>query len=130
MIRKFQKAERNFIPEYKQTTITENLEKFIKENFKIPDNDLERICSFIRKDRELEKIIFELPALIKSKLSYEKLEIKFFDEFQEEELILEVTAFSFQDFDTILEKEEEFIHILYGNYAEESADKILILIEG
>ena len=127
MIQKFQKAERNFIPEYEQTTITENLEKFIKENFKIPDNDLERICSFIRKDRELEKIIFELPAIVQNKIQYKELQIRLYDEFQNEEYTqLEVIIFADTDVKTSLKLENELENELYDM---ESTDKILIIME-
>ena len=130
MIQKFQEAEQIFIPSYEKATGTQDLKTFITENFQLPDNDLERICEFIIQDSELEKIILEIPTLIKSKIAYDKLQIKFYDEFQEDELILEVTAFSSIDFNTLLKKEDEFIHILYNDYSEESADKILIFIEG
>jgi hypothetical protein len=106
------------------------LKDFIISNFQIPDNDLERICNFIGNDSELEKIIFDLPALIKSEISYDNLQIRFFDEFQDDELVLEVTAFSSLNFESVLKKEDEFIHKLYEKYDEKSADKTLILIEG
>lgn len=130
MIQKFQKAERMFIPTYEEKTSPLKLKKFITDNFQIPDNDLERICEFISSDRQLEKIIFELPTLIQSKIQYNGLQIKFYDEFQSDELVLEVTAFSSMEFNRSLEKEDEFIHILYDRYDERSADKLLIFIEG
>lgn len=130
MIQKFQKAERIFMPATDANNTTKNLKNFIIENFQIPDDDLERICEFIADDNELEKIIFDLPALIQSEISYTKLQIKFYDEFQEDELVLEVTAFASMDMGNILNNEDEFIHKLYKKYSEESVDKILVFIEG
>lgn len=130
MIQKYQKAERIFAPSNNIKNTYDNLEKFMIENFKIPDNDLKRICQFIRKDSNLEKIIYDLPRLIQSEISYNRLQIKFYDEFQDDELVLEVTAFSSLNIENILKKEDELIHRLYENYSEKSADKILIFIEG
>ena len=125
MIQKYQKAERIFAPSNNIKNTYDNLEKFMIENFQIPDNDLKRICQFIRKDNTLEKIIYDLPRLIQSEISYNRLQIKFYDE-----LVLEVTAFSSLNIENILKKEDELIHRLYENYPEKSADKILIFIEG
>ena len=130
MIQKFQKAERIFIPTVNENKSTENLKNFIIDNFQIPDDDLERICEFIRKDGELEQIILKLPRIIQNEISYNKLQIKFFDEFQDDELVLEVTAFSSLEYDKLLDIEDDFIHKLYDEFEEESVDKIIIFIEG
>jgi uncharacterized protein (DUF1697 family) len=130
MIQKYQKAERIFAPSNNIKNTYDNLEKFMIENFQIPDNDLKRICQFIREDNTLEKIIYDLPRLIQSEISYNRLQIKFYDEFQDDELVLEVTAFSSLNIENILKKEDELIHRLYENYSEKSVDKILIFIEG
>lgn len=130
MIQKYQKAERIFAPSNNIKNTYGNLEKFIIENFQIPDNDLKRICQFIREDNNLEKIIYDLPRLIQSEISYNRLQIKFYDEFQDDEVVLEITAFSSLNIENILKKEDKIIHRLYENYSEKSADKILIFIEG
>ena len=118
MIQKYQKAERIFAPSNNIKNTYDNLEKFMIENFQIPDNDLKRICQFIRKDNTLEKIIYDLPRLIQSEISYNRLQIKFYDEFQDDELVLEVTAFFSLNIENILKKEDELIHRLYENYPE------------
>ena len=130
MIQKYQKAERIFAPSNNIKNTYDNLEKFMIENFQIQDNNLKRICQFIRKDNTLEKIIYDLPRLIQSEISYNRLQIKFYDEFQDDELVLEVTAFSSLNIENILKKEDELIHRLYENYSEKSVNKILIFIEG
>lgn len=104
MIQKYQKAERIFAPSNNIKNTYDNLEKFMIENFQIHDNDLKRICQFIRKDNTLEKIIYDLPRLIQSEISYNRLQIKFYDEFQDDELVLEVTAFSSLNIENILKK--------------------------
>ncbi|MBE6490745.1 MAG: hypothetical protein E7Z83_07800 [Methanobrevibacter sp.] len=130
MIQKFQKSEQIFIPSNDIQNTGENLKEFITKNFELPDGNLEQITSFIEKDCNLEKIIYEMPQLIKRELNYQKIQIKFFDEFQEDELILEITVFSRLNINNVLKTEDKFIHILYEKYPEKSADKVLIFIEG
>lgn len=129
MIQKFQKAERTFIPSYEQKTNTINLKNFIMKNFQIVDDDLERICEFISKDKQLEKIIFELPHLIQNEVSYDKLQIKFYDEFQEDFLQLEVIILTSLDITTSLKVEDKLEKKLYESYDNNSADKLLIIME-
>ena len=130
VIQKFQEAEKIFIPSNDVGDETQNLKNFIVKNFQIPDNDLKRIINFINEDEELEKLILNVPALIQSEVSYDKLEMKFYEEFQYDELILEVTAFTSNlDIENCLKKEDELIHKLYDQYNEQSSDKILIFIE-
>ena len=102
MIQKFQETERIFIPSYEEKTSTIPLEKFITENFQIPDDDLKKICDFVSHDSELEKIIFELPNLIRNEITYDKLQIKFYEEFQEDYLQLEINIFTTIDITTSL----------------------------
>lgn len=129
MIQKFQEAEQIFIPSYEKATGTQDLKTFITENFQLPDNDLERICEFIIQDSELEKIILEIPTLIKSKIAYDKLQIKFYDEFQEDYLQMEVIIFTDMDVETSLQIEDELEYKLYEFYDSNSADKVLIITE-
>lgn len=129
MIQKFQESERIFISTDKLQNSTRTLEKFITENFELPDNNLKQINSFIKQDTNLENLIYDLPQLIQKEVTYQKMQIKFFDEFQDDELILEITVFSRLKIDEILNKEDAFIHRLYEKYPEKSADKVLIFIE-
>ena len=129
MIQKFQETERIFVPSYEEKTSTITLEKFITENFQIPNDDLKKICEFVNHDRELEKIIFELPNLIQKEITYEKLQIKFYEEFQEDYLQLEVNIFTSIDTITSLKIEDLLEHRLYELFESNSADKILLIME-
>lgn len=129
MIQKFQKAERIFNPTYKEKTNTIDLETFIMKNFQTPDNDLKRICEFIRQDLEFERIVYNLPDLIKKEIQYDKLHIKFYDEFQDEYLRLEVHIITSIDIAVSLEIEYELEQELYGLYEKNSADKLLLIME-
>jgi hypothetical protein len=129
MIQKFQETERIFVPSYEEKTSTITLEKFITENFQIPNDNLKKICEFVSHDRELEKIIFELPNLIQKEITYEKLQIKFYEEFQEDYLQLEVNIFTSIDTITSLKIEDLLEHRLYELFESNSADKILLIME-
>ena len=129
MIQKFQETERIFVPSYEEKTSTITLENFIKENFQIPNEDLKKICEFVSHDRELEKIIFELPNLIQKEIAYEKLQIKFYEEFQEDYLQLEVNIFTSIDTITSLKIEDLLEQRLYELFESNSADKILLIME-
>ena len=128
MMHKFQKANQIFIPSHEKTS-TMSLKNFIMDNFLIPDNDLERICEFISKDNELEKIIFQLPFLIQREISYDKLQIKFYDEFQEDYLQLEVLISTSTDVVTSLKIEYALERELYDLFDSNSADKLLVIME-
>ncbi|WP_292886760.1 hypothetical protein [Methanobrevibacter sp. UBA212] len=129
MIQKFQETERIFIPSYEEKTSTITLEKFIKENFQIPNDDLKKICEFVSHDKELEKIIFELPNLIQKEITYDKLQIKFYEEFQEDYLQLEVNIFTSIDTLISLKIEDRLEQRLYELFESNSADKILLIME-
>ena len=129
MIQKFQETERIFIPSYEEKTSTITLEKFIKENFQIPNDDLKKICEFVSHDKELEKIIFELPNLIQKEITYDKLQIKFYEEFQEDYLQLEVNIFTSIDTLISLKIEDRLEQRLYELFESNSEDKILLIME-
>lgn len=129
MIQKFQETERIFIPSYEEKTSTITLEKFIKENFQIPNDDLKKICEFVSHDKELEKIIFELPNLIQKEITYDKLQIKFYEEFREDYLQLEVNIFTSIDTLISLKIEDRLEQRLYELFESNSADKILLIME-
>lgn len=71
----------------------------------------------------------ELPGLIKKEFPNDEMQIKFYDEFQEYELQLEIGVFTSFDEKTSFEKEKMLENILYDKYDWDSADKILIMME-
>ena len=75
MIQKFQESERIFISTDKLQNSTRTLEKFITENFELPDNNLKQINSFIKQDTNLENLIYDLPQLIQKEVTYQKMQM-------------------------------------------------------
>ena len=70
-----------------------------------------------------------MPGLIKTEFAFEKLEIKFYDEFQEDELMLVIGIFTSGDIESSLIKEEKLERKLYQLYNKSSADKLLLIVE-
>ena len=124
----FQKTEQIYVPQTEMTPI-QDISKFVLDCFKIPDNNLEEITSFIKKDKELEKIIYDLPNLIKKEFPKDDIQIKFYDEFQEYELMLEIGIFTSFDEESSFEKEKSLENYLYDNYDWDAVDKVLIIME-
>lgn len=125
----FQEADRSYNPIIEPNFDNNALNEFLTDNFKIPNNNLSEITSFIDKDNELKKIIFELPDLIKKEFPQDEIQIRFYDEFKEDELILEVGILSSFDEKTSFEKEKILENRLYDKYNWNSADKLLIIME-
>ncbi len=129
MMQKFQKAEQIFVPSNEKTS-TMYLKNFIANNYLIPDEDFQRIYEFISNDKGLEEIIFKLPDLIKREVSYDKLQIRFYDEFQKEYLQLEVHISTSMDIITSLKIEYKLEQQLYELFDSGSVDKLLLIMEG
>ena len=56
------------------------LEKFLKEHFEFPSDNLIEIIGFISEDEELEKIIYDLPDIVSRYLTYDKITFDFMKE--------------------------------------------------
>ena len=128
MIQKFQETERIFVSNSGSEIDIQNIDEFILANFKIPDDNLSRICEYITTHGQIENIIRELPNLIDTEFPNDEIQIKFYDEFQEQELRLEIGIFTSFDVDTSLEKEERLERKLFELY-KHSADNLLLMVE-
>ena len=100
----FQKTERIYHPHTDYKFDSNGLTEFLTDNFTIPDDNLKDISSFIDKDEELKRILLELPDLIKKEFPNDKVQIKFYEEFKQDELILEIGIFTSFDEKTSFEK--------------------------
>ena len=75
------------------------------------------------------RILFELPKLIKTEFPNDEIQIRFYEEFKQDELILEIGIFTSFDEKSSFEKEKKLENQLYDKYNWDSADKILIIME-
>ncbi|MDO5832020.1 MAG: hypothetical protein Q4Q14_04195 [Methanobrevibacter sp.] len=126
---KFQKTERIYYPNTDYKFNSDELTEFLTDNFTIPDDNLNEISCFIDKDKELKRILFELPELIKKEFPNDEIQIRFYEEFKQAELILEIGIFTSFDEKSSFEKEKKLENQLYDKYNWDSADKILIIME-
>ena len=128
MMQHFQRAEQIYVPP--DTTFKkQNLEEYITNNFQLPDNDLERICDFIRKDNGLENLIYDLKSIAKTKLDeIICMKINFYPEFQEVELMLEIEILTNLDFETANEIEDEINIKIMEIYDDSTTDKFWLYV--
>ena len=128
MMQHFQRAEQIYVPP--DTTFKkQNLEEYITNNFQLPDNDLERICDFIRKDNGLENLIYDLKSIAKTKLDeITCMKINFYPEFQEVELMLEIEILTNLDFETANEIEDEINIKIMEIYDDSTTDKFWLYV--
>ena len=128
MMQHFQNKENT----YKSPDTTfkkQNLEEYITNNFLFPDNDLERICDFIRKDNGLENLIYDLKSIAKTKLDeIICMKINFYPEFQEVELMLEIEILTNLDFETANEIEDEINIKIMEIYDDSTTDKFWLYV--
>ena len=107
----------------------QNLEEYITNNFLLPDNDLERICDFIRKDNGLENLIYDLKSIAKTKLDeIICMKINFYPEFQEVELMLEIEILTNLDFETAHKIEDDINIKIMEIYDDSTTDKFWLYV--
>ena len=128
MMQHFQNKENT----YKSPDTTfkkQNLEEYITNNFLFPDNDLERICDFIRKDNGLENLIYDLKSIAKTKLDeITCMKINFYPEFQEVELMLEIEILTNLDFETAHKIEDDINIKIMEIYDDSTTDKFWLYV--
>ena len=107
----------------------QNLEEYITNNFLLPDNDLERICDFIRKDNGLENLIYDLKSIAKTRLDeITGMKINFYPEFQEVELMLEIEILTNLDFETAHKIEDDINIKIMEIYDDSTTDKFWLYV--
>ena len=89
----------------------QNLEEYITNNFLLPDNDLERICDFIRKDNGLENLIYDLKSIAKTI-----------------ELMLEIEILTNLDFETAHKIEDDINIKIMEIYDDSTTDKFWLYV--
>ena len=104
------------------------LNEFLEENFEFPSDNMVKIARFIRKDPELEKIIYDLPEIISSELDYEKISFDFMKETDPSEKILEIIIHSDVYEEVAFHKEDLISDRIIDNYPK-TENEFIILVE-
>ena len=103
------------------------LEEFLKNNFKFPSNNIEEINDFIGNDKEMEKIIFDLPEILSKELQYTTLSINFMKETDSSEKILEIVIYSDLESKILLQKEDLICDILIDKHPKSKLEYIILV---
>ena len=104
------------------------LEKFLKEHFEFPSDNLIEIIGFISEDEELEKIIYALPAIVSRYLTYDKITFDFMKETDSNEKILEIIIYSNLSENESFQKEDDISDGIIDNYPK-TMSEFIILVE-
>jgi uncharacterized protein YggU (UPF0235/DUF167 family) len=104
-----------------------SLEEFLKNNFKFPSSNFNEIKGFIGKDKEMEKIIFDLPEILSKELRYTNLSIDFMKETDPSEKILEIVVYSDLESKILLQKEDLICDMLIDKYPKSKLEYIILV---
>ena len=104
------------------------LEKFLKEHFEFPSDNLIEIIGFISEDEELEKIIYDLPDIVSRYLTYDKITFDFMKETDWNEKILEIIIYSNLSENESFQKEDDISDGIIDNYPK-TMSEFIILVE-
>ena len=122
------------IPQENTYTGLENMQKenispdeSLKNHFKFPSNNFDEINEFIISDKEMEKIILNLPEILSKELPYRKLSIDFMKETDSNEKILEIVIYSDLESDQLLQKEDLLCDMLIDKYPKTTIEYIILV---
>ena len=120
------------IPQENIVTGFETLQKdeftgFIEKHFEFPSNNFDEINLFIDGDAEMKKIIYDLPEIISSELTYSRISLDFMKETDPSEKILEIVVYSSSDEETLLQKEDKISDWIIDNYPNPKNEYIILV---
>lgn len=101
--------------------------EFLKNHFKFPSNNFDELNEFIISDKEMEKIILNLPEILSKELPYRKLSIDFMKETDPNEKILEIIIYSDLESDQLLQKEDLLCDMLIDKYPKTTIEYIILV---
>ena len=87
----------------------------------------DEINEFIISDKEMEKIILNLPEILSKELPYRKLSIDFMKETDPNEKILEIVIYSDLESDQLLQKEDLLCDMLIDKYPKTTIEYIILV---
>lgn len=109
------------------STNEKDFNNFLSKEFKFPSDNLDEICSFIRRDKEMEKVIYNLPKTILSEFEYREISLDFMKETDPNEKILEIIAYCDLNEETLLQKEDYISDKLIDNYPKTIIEYIILV---
>lgn len=106
----------------------EKFDTFLKKHFEFPSDNFNEIIAFISKDREMKKIICNLPKIITEELEYDKLSLDFMKETDPNEKILEIIIYSDLNEGILLKKEDAISDGIINKFPN-TTNEYIILVE-
>jgi hypothetical protein len=106
----------------------DEVKKCLKQTYITPSGNFNEINAFISNDKNMGKIILEIPEIVSSELKYDEISIDFMKETDPNEKILEIVIFSKLDEKRLLEKEDIISDKLIDRYPK-TAIEYIILVE-
>lgn len=103
------------------------IEKFLKKHFKFPSRNSDEISQFIVSDKEMEKLIRDLPEVLSKELPYCKLTLDFMKETDPNEKILEIVIYSDLESNRLLQKEGLLCDMLIDRYPKTTSEYIILV---
>ena len=100
---------------------------FIEKHFEFPSNNSDEINLFINEDAKMKKIIYDLPEIISSELTYSRISLDFMKETDPSEKILEIVVYSTSDEEILLQKEDEISDWIIDNYPNPKNEYIILV---
>ena len=100
---------------------------FIEKHFEFPSNNADEINLFINGDAEIKKIIYDLPEIISSELTYSRISLDFMKETDPSEKILEIVVYSISNEETLLQKEDKISDWIIDNYPNPKNEYIILV---
>ena len=113
--------------EYLMPKNNNQLERFLKDHFEFPSDNLNEIQKFIAQDNELEKIIYDLPQIVSNELTYNKISFDFMKETDLKEKILEMIIYSELESKILLQKEDLICNLLIDKYPKTLFEYIILV---
>jgi hypothetical protein len=104
-----------------------SLEKFLKKHFRFPSGNFDEISQFIISDKEMEKVIRDLPEILSKELPYYKLSLDFMKESNPDEKILEIVIYSDLESIQLLQKEDLLCDMLINRYPKTTIEYIILV---
>jgi hypothetical protein len=105
----------------------DEVKKCLKQTYITPSGNFNEINAFISNDKNMGKIILEIPEIVSSELKYDEISIDFMKETDPNEKILEIVIYSDLESDQLLQKEDLLCDMLIDKYPKTTIEYIILV---
>lgn len=101
--------------------------EFLKNHFKFPSNNFDEVKRFINNDKEMKKIVNDLPTILSKEMDYNELSLDFMKETDPSEKILEIIIYSELESRMMLQKEDLICDMVIDKYPRTILEYIILV---